>query len=143
MSIDTTDSEPLQHEHPPHPFAELIGLQVDATYHHASDCSLTIKKQLTNPHGVAHGAALYAMADTGMGAALAPSLEKGQICATIEIKFNYYKAIREGTVRCHTTVLNRGKRIANLESRLTMGEDLIASANGSYAIFMPGQRHKS
>ena len=121
-----------------HPFADLIGLTVKTRSAGYSQCSLQVVSQLLNPHGVLHGAALYALADTGMGGALVPALEEGQICATIEIKFNYYQAVREGRVRCDTTVLNRGKRIANLESRLYSGDLLVASANGTYAIFTPG-----
>lgn len=121
-----------------HPFADLIGLSMDTYSAGSSQCSLEIVPQLLNPHGVLHGAALYALADTGMGGALVPALEEGQICATIEIKFNYYKAVREGRVRCDTTVLNRGKTVANLESRLYTGDSLVASANGTYAIFTPG-----
>lgn len=121
-----------------HPFADLIGLSVDVRDAGSSQCSLEVAPQLLNPHGVLHGAVLYALADTGMGGALVPTLEAGQICATIEIKFNYYKAVREGKVCCDTTILNRGKTIANLESRLYTGGSLVASANGTYAIFTPG-----
>jgi acyl-CoA thioesterase len=121
-----------------HPFADLIGLTVDTRSAGSSQCSLEVVSQLLNPHGVLHGAVLYALADTGMGGALMPALEEGQICATIEIKFNYYQAVRKGRVRCDTTILNRGKRIANLESRLYSGDLLVASANGTYAIFTPG-----
>lgn len=122
-----------------HPFADLIGLSVDARSAGSSQCSLEVVPQLLNPHGVLHGAVLYALADTGMGGALVPALEEGQICVTIEIKFNYYKAVREGRVRCDTSVLNRGKTVANLESRLYTGDSLVASANGTYAIFTPGR----
>jgi hypothetical protein len=39
-----------------------------------------------NGTGVVHGGVLFTMADTAMEAALIPMLEKGQICATVEIK---------------------------------------------------------
>lgn len=120
-----------------HPFAELIDLQVENTAAGASTLSLTVGTQHLNPHGVAHGAVLYALADTGMGAALYPSLEPGQICATIEIKINYFKPVSAGKVVCKTELLNRGKSVANLESRLYVGENLVALANGNYAVFRP------
>ena len=138
----STELESLQSgdaDIPHHPFADLIGLKVEALGGDSSDCSLEVAAHLLNPHGVLHGAVLYALADTGMGGALVPNLAEGQICVTIEIKFNYYQAVREGRVRCHTTILNRGKRVANLESRLTVNEQLVASANGTFAIFTPGQ----
>ena len=137
---DTGALETVDHVIPPHPFAELIGLRMDGHFVDASDCSIEVAPHLLNPHGVLHGAVLYALADTGMGGALTPNLDKGQICATIEIKFNYYQAVREGTLRCHTTILNRGKTVANMESRLYVEDKLVASANGTYAIFTPSGR---
>ena len=78
---------------------------------------------------------LYALADTGMGAALYPTLAEGELCATIEIKISYFKPVRGGMLVCRTELVNRGKRVANLESRLYLGELLVAQANGHSAIF--------
>ena len=83
---------------------------------------------------------MFALADTGMGAALNPTLEAGQICATIEIKINYFKPVHEGVLNCITQVVNRGRTVANLDSRLYVGETLVAQANGNYAIFKPRSR---
>lgn len=117
-----------------HPFAELIGLRFEEQRAGYSRCVLQIGDKHLNPNGVAHGAVLYALADTGMGAALHPTLEAGQICATIQITMNYFKPVRPGTVSCTTEVVNRGKSVAHLESRLSCGEALVATANGNYAI---------
>jgi acyl-CoA thioesterase len=79
------------------------------------------------------------MADTGMGAALYKTLGTGELCATIEIKMTYFKAITSGELQCHTTLVNRGKRVAYLESSITQGTVLVAKASGTYAIFRPNQ----
>ena len=100
-----------------------------------STCSLSVAEKHLNPHGVVHGGVLYALADSGMGAALYPSLSPGEICATIEIKINYYRPVTSGEVRCRTQVVYRGRRVANLESEIYVGERLVAKANGSYSIF--------
>ena len=120
-----------------HPFADLVEFAVDAQAAGRSTLSLRVAAKHMNPHHVVHGAVLYAMADTGMGAALYPTLSAGEICATIEIKINYFKPVAEGRVVCETELLNRGKSVANLESRLFVGETLVAQANGNYAIFKP------
>jgi len=96
---------------------------------------LSISEKHLNPHKVVHGAVVYALADTGMGAALYPTLAADEICATIEIKINYYKPVFSGVLTCITKVVNRGKTIANIESSIYSGEDLIAKANGNYSIF--------
>ncbi len=123
----------------PHPFADLIALHTDETGPGHSRLRLAVAPQHLNPHQVVHGAVVYAMADTGMGAALYPTLGAGEICATIEIKINYFKPIAQGELTCVTTLVNRGKTIANLESRIHLGGVLVAQANGNYAIFKPRQ----
>lgn len=123
-----------------HPFAELIDLRIDEVREGTSTLSLAVTEAHLNPHGVVHGAVVYAMADTGMGSALYPALAAGQICATIEIKMNYFKPITAGRLVCTTTIVNRGKTIANLESRVCLAGVLVAQANGNYAIFTPGSR---
>jgi acyl-CoA thioesterase len=118
-----------------HPFADLIGLNIEEQAIGSSRCALSIAEKHYNPHNVVHGAVIYALADTGMGAALYPTLQSGEICATIEIKINYYKPVVSGNISCITKVINRGKTIANIESCVYSGKDLVAKANGNYSIF--------
>ena len=122
-----------------HPFAEHIDLIVDEQRAGSSRVSLVVGANHLNPHGVVHGAIAYAMADTGMGAALYPTLSAGQICATIEIKINYFKPIVSGRLVCVTEMVNRGRSVANLSSRIHVDDKLVALANGNYAIFVPGK----
>lgn len=120
-----------------HPYADLVGLNLVEQKEGYSKCSLLVRNELFNPHGVVHGAAIYSLADTGMGAALYPTLAGGEICATIEIKINYYKAVTTGTILCITELINKGKTVANLESNVYCQDVLVAKANGHYSIFTP------
>lgn len=120
-----------------HPFAELLDLRIDDCRPGASTLSLIVTNDHLNPNRVVHGAVVYAMADTGMGSALHRTLAAGEICATIEIKMNYFKPITAGRLTCTTEIVNRGKTIANLESRVYLEDLLVAQANGNYAIFTP------
>ncbi len=118
-----------------HPYAELIGLEIEGQEDGRTVCSLTVNESHYNPHRVVHGAVLYSLADSGMGAAVYPSLDPGEICATVEIKINYYKPVSTGKIRCVTEMIHRGKRVANLDSMLYVGDRLVAKANGTYSIF--------
>ncbi|SEB25294.1 PaaI family thioesterase [Variovorax sp. YR216] len=122
-----------------HPFAEHIDLAVEEQRAGFSKLSLVVGTRHLNPHGVVHGAIAYAMADTGMGAALYPTLSTEQICATIEVKINYFKPIVSGRLVCVTELVNRGKAVANLTSKIYVDDKLVALANGNYAIFTPGK----
>lgn len=118
-----------------HPFADLIGLKILNTDSNESVCSLFVKEDLLNPHKVVHGGVLYTLADTGMGAALYPSLSEGEICATVEIKINYFRPAFKGEIICKTVVSNRGKTLANLDSEIYNDDKLVAKANGTFAIY--------
>lgn len=122
---------------PDHPFGELIGLEFQEIAESGSLCRVEVREELLNPHRVAHGGVLYAMADTGMGAAVYPSLKTGELCATVEIKITYFKAVHGGSLECRSTVINRGKTIASLESEILNNGKLVAKAYGTYSIFTP------
>jgi acyl-CoA thioesterase len=121
-----------------HPFADLIDLTFEEQRAGYSRCKLAIAEKHLNPHGVVHGAVAYALADTGMGAALYRTLEPGEICATIEIKISYFKPVTSGALSCVTEMVNRGKKVASMESSVYAGEALVARASGTYSIFRPG-----
>ena len=118
----------------PHPFADLIDLAVIPDGKGGSTAALIAEHKHMNPHGVVHGAVIYAMADTGMGAALYPTLEAGQACATIEIKISYFRPVSSGEIDCATQIDNKGRSIAHLTSRIEQGGKLVALATGSFAI---------
>ncbi len=77
-----------------HPFGDLIGLKFSKLEKGYSQCTLEVVDKLLNPHKVVHGGVLYSTADTGMGAAAYTDLGKNELCVTVEIKINYFKAIK-------------------------------------------------
>ncbi len=88
-----------------------------------------------NPNGVTHGGVVYTLADTAMGAALVTRLEPGERCVTLEIKINYLAPAATGTLRCDARLLDRTRRVAVLEARVTDGDGrLIAVAIGSFYV---------
>ena len=121
-----------------HPFAELIGLTVTLNDDNSSFCSVYITDKLFNPQKVVHGGVMYALADSGMGAAIYPSLIDDELCATIEIKICYFLPVRNGTIDCTTKLKHRAKTWAYLESDITNDGNLVAKATGTYSIFRPG-----
>ena len=117
------------------PFGDLIGLQFVKCEGGQSRCTLEVEQRLLNPHGAVHGGVLYSMADTGMGGAMYTVMEKDELCATIEIKIVYFKAVRSGTLVCDTRIISRGRRVAALESEITSDGRLVAKASGTFSVF--------
>ena len=117
-----------------HPFADLIGLTVEQQGDGSSTLLLPVDGRHLNPHGVVHGAVIYAMADTGMGAALYSVLDAGYACATIDISISYFRPVVDGQLRCQTVVENKGRTVAHLTARITQNDKLVAQASGNFAI---------
>ena len=103
---------------PAFPFAELIGFIVTRKGDGESECVLEIAEKHMNPHGIAHGGAVFSLVDTGMGTAITSLLDKSEMPSTIEIKINYLRPALKGKLTCKTRVVNKGKRTAVLESRV-------------------------
>ena len=119
----------------PHPFADLIGMQVDSKDDGKCTCSISFKESLLNPNDVVHGGVIYSLADNSMGGALTSVLAEEERCATIEIKITYLRPAGHSDLICHSQVIKRGKRIAILESDIHSDGKLIAKASGSFAVF--------
>jgi acyl-CoA thioesterase len=117
-----------------HPFADLIGLTLEHQGDGSSTLMLSVDGRHLNPHGVVHGAVIYAMADTGMGAALYSTLDAGYACATIDISITYFRPVIEGHLLCQTILDNKGRTVAHLTARITQNDKLIAQASGNFAI---------
>lgn len=115
-------------------FIHHVGLQLEPPANGRSRITLPIEPHHFNSTGVVHGGVLFTLADTGMGAALYSKLEKGFFSATVEIKISYFKPVTAGTVVCDTQVVNMGKRLATLESSLSVDGVLVAKASGTFAI---------
>jgi acyl-CoA thioesterase len=116
-------------------FQQLLGLDIYERKDGASRARIQVTPDHMNPHGVVHGGVLYSMADSGMGAALYTHLEEDESCATIELKMVYIAGVAGGMLDCETKVLNKGKRVAFLESEVRNGDRLVAKALGTFAIF--------
>ena len=119
----------------PHPFADMIGMEVTDRGEGSCTSRLTIAQQHMNPHGIVHGAVINALADTGMGGALTSLLDEHQICSTIEIKINYFRPALAGELVCETSVVNKGSRTGVLQSSVKDDRGkLVAQALGTFMI---------
>lgn len=116
------------------PFAGHLGLHIVERGDGKSTLSVELQEHHRNSLGGAHGSVLFALADTGMGAALYTLLDPDETCVTIEVKINYFKSVREGTITCRSAVVHKGRSVANIEASIFSGDILVAKANGSFSI---------
>jgi acyl-CoA thioesterase len=94
-----------------------------------------------NPHGSVHGAVVFALVDTGMGAATMSLLTGGDFCATIEIHTRFLAPVFSGPLRAEVAVIKAGRRVVHLEADVIgEGDALVARAGGSFAVIGSVQR---
>ncbi len=118
-------------------FVQLLGMRFIVLEAGRSRCELEVVDSLLNVNRLVHGGVIYSLADTGMGAALYTDLAEGKNCTTIEIKISYFKPVSSGKIICETKMINRGRKIATLESEVTNNGQLIAKAIGTFYILSP------
>lgn len=88
-----------------------------------------------NPHGAVHGAVLFALLDTAMGAATSTTLDEGSICATIEIHTRFLAPVFIGRLTADVSVIRAGRRIVHLAGEVRDGAGtLVGHATGSFAV---------
>ena len=116
-------------------FAGHVGMEILHSADGHSSSRLQVRAQHFNNHGVVHGGALFTLVDTAMGAALYTQLAPDELCATIDIHVSYLNAVTRGPLLCSSRVIRRGKRVAHLEADIRLGDELVATATGNFAIF--------
>ncbi len=134
-TANAINPEPPKRRRRINPFGEYLGLRFTKADESGSEMMVEVHETLLNTYGALHGGVAYSLADTGMGAALYPHLSGEEICATIEIKIIYLKPVTSGVVTCQSKVVQKGGKIAFLESEIRNDERLVAKALGTFSIF--------
>ncbi|TDB77716.1 PaaI family thioesterase [Micromonospora sp. KC723] len=91
-----------------------------------------------NPLGTVHGGVISTLLDTAAACAVHTTLPAGVGYTSLDLNVKFLRpvTVASGTLRCEGTVLQRGRRTALAEARLTDAEDrLVAHATSSCLLF--------
>ncbi|MBI4883613.1 MAG: PaaI family thioesterase [Actinobacteria bacterium] len=120
---------------PSFPLGEFLGMTVAAAGEGRATAHIEAGAAHHNPHGFVHGAAVFAMVDTSMGAAATSILGPDQRCSTIELQIRFLRPVVEGALHAETVVIKPGRRVIHLDSRVTDATGrLVATATSSFAV---------
>ncbi len=88
----------------------LLGIEFDGAEDGVVRAHLTLRKEHFAPHGYVHAATVVALADTAAGYGCLLSLtEGGTGFTTIELKTNFLRSAREGTIGCEARLVHGGR----------------------------------
>jgi uncharacterized protein (TIGR00369 family) len=88
----------------------LLGIELDGIEDGVLRARLTLRKEHLAPNGYLHAATVVALADTAAGYGCMLNLpEGGTGFTTIELKTNFLRSAREGTITCEARLLHGGR----------------------------------
>ena len=101
------------------PFARTLGITLDVAAPERVSGTLpwTPDKRTMGP--ALHGGALMSLADTVGGICAYLNLPEGSSTTTVESKTNFFRAVREGTVRAEARPLHVGRSFIVVQTDLT------------------------
>jgi uncharacterized protein (TIGR00369 family) len=109
--------------------AKLIGFRPTSVEEGRAVFELEAGPQHANPMGTLHGGVLCDVADAAMGVAYASTLADGESFTTLELKINFLRPFRNGTLTATARVVKSGRTIGLTECDVTDPEGrLIARA---------------
>jgi uncharacterized protein (TIGR00369 family) len=111
------------------PVAKLVGFRPTSVEEGKAVFELQAGPQHANPMGTLHGGVLCDVADAAMGVAYASTLGEGESFTTLELKINFLRPFRNGTLTATARVVKSGRTIGLTECDVTDPEGrLIARA---------------
>ena len=101
------------------PVAKLVGFRPTSVEVGKATFELQAGPQHANPMGTLHGGVLCDVADAAMGIAYASTLGDGESFTTLELKINFLRPFRNGTLTATARVVKAGRTIGLTECDVT------------------------
>jgi uncharacterized protein (TIGR00369 family) len=119
-------------------FPDLLGIQFVEASPEGVKAELTVREDLCTVPGIMHGGAIMGFADTLGAVATVLNLPQGAGTTTIESKTNFFAPAPTGTtITGECTPLHRGKRTMVWQTRVTVGDKLVALITQTQMVLEP------
>lgn len=103
---------------PTPPVARLIGFAMKSIEVGHAVFEMEVDDRHHNPMGTLHGGIYCDLADAAMGFAYASTLAEGETFTTIELKINFLRAVRKGTLSADAKVVKTGSTLGYIECEI-------------------------
>jgi uncharacterized protein (TIGR00369 family) len=102
-------------EVPPAPISRLLGFVIKAIEPGHAIFEMEVDDRHHNPMGTLHGGIYCDLADAAMGYAYAATLAEGETFTTIELKINFFRAVRKSRLTAEARVVKAGSTLGYVE----------------------------
>ena len=123
---------------PPEPTGMALALGIERTAWSPGHARLevSVTADHLNKGGAAHGGLMTVLLDAALGGALVSTLPTSSWCATTQLTTSFLDAARLGERLVATgRVVRRGRHVAHLAGEVCVGDRVVASAVGTWAIW--------
>jgi acyl-CoA thioesterase len=131
---DLCRSKEIKLPFPLPPFWEVLGIEVTEMDSGYARLVMPFDEKLTQPYGLVHGGALFALADSAAAVAIGSVVEPVKKFVTIEMKINFLLPVKDGIMEAAAKIIKKGKRIIPVDIDITNNETLVATAIATYII---------
>ena len=121
------------------PVAKLVGFRPTSVEDGKAVFELEAGPQHANPMGTLHGGFLCDVADAAMGVAYASTLGEGETFTTLELKINFLRPFRNGTLTATARVVKAGRTIGLTECDVTDAEGRLIARAMSTSMTLRGE----
>ena len=90
------------------PFNEVLGVKLSRLHNDGISLRCKVRKELLNSHGALHGGVAASLADVAVGVAINRHCGGTRRVSTVELKVNYLRPVREGTLFARARLLRVG-----------------------------------
>jgi uncharacterized protein (TIGR00369 family) len=97
------------------PVSRLLGFVIKAIEPGHAVFEMEVDERHHNPMGTLHGGIYCDLADAAMGYAYAATLTEGESFTTVELKINFLRAVRKGSLTAEATVVKAGGTLGYVE----------------------------
>ena len=104
----------MRDELPP-PIARLLGFVLKSIEPGRAVFEMEVDERYHNPMGTLHGGIYCDVADAAMGYAYAATLQEGESFTTVELKVNFLRAVRKGSLTAEARVVKSGSTLGYVE----------------------------
>jgi uncharacterized protein (TIGR00369 family) len=105
----------LRSELPPPPIGRLLGFVLKSIEPGRAVFEMEADERHHNPMGTLHGGVYCDLADAAMGYAYAATLGEGETFTTVELKINFFRAVRKATLTAEAKVVKAGSTVGYVE----------------------------
>ena len=127
---------------PAAPFPHLAGIRITEVEAGRARLTVTVDERHHNPMGTMHGGLPCTLADSAMGIAYACTLDDGESFTTLELKINFLRAVKSGTLTAEGVVLQRGRTIGLAECTVTDEQGRIVAKASSTCMTLRAEQAK-